>query len=202
MADATKKKHIRGGHKAFCTSLSKKFTSLLSSIRQKSKQSLKNEKIVLTEKLETLNKLDGEIVELVKEEKIDGEFNKAGNFRATIHQAIVKIDNTLKRAAEAEGQHASKNGNSHEGIAGTFSAQASKTTKLPKLTIKKFTGLAHEYQGFWDSIRTAVHENPNLSDIDRVNYLRSYLEGPPYAAINSFPSTGTNYHNAIELLQE
>ena len=95
-----------------------------------------------------MNKLDGEVVELVKEEEIDGEINKAGNFRATIHQAIVKIDNTLKRAAEAEGQHTSKNGNSHEGTAGTFSAQASKTTKLPKLTIKKFTGLAHEYQGF------------------------------------------------------
>ena len=50
--------------------------------------------------------------------------------------------------------------------------------------------------------RTAVHENPNLSDIDRFNYLRSYREGPPYAAINGFPLTGTNYHNAIELLQE
>ena len=138
----------------------------------------------MTEKLETLNKLDDEIVELVKDEEIDGEINEAGNFRATIHEAIVKIDNTLKRAAEE--QHASKNGCSHGGTAGTVSAQASKTAKPPKLTIKRFTGLAYEYQGFWESFRTAVHENPNLSDIDRFKYLRSYLEGPPYAAINVF----------------
>ena len=108
----------------------------------------------------------------------------------------------MKRVAEAEAQHASKNGNSHEGSVGTFSAQASKTTKLSKLTIKKFTGLAYESQGFGESFKTAVHEDPNLSDIDRFNYLRSYLERPPYAAINGFPLTGTNYHNAIELLQE
>ena len=108
----------------------------------------------------------------------------------------------MKRVAEAEAQHASKNGNSHEGTVGTFSAQASKTTKLSKLTIKKFTGLAYESQGFGESFKTAVHEDPNLSNIDRFNYLRSYLERPPYAAINGLPLTGTNYHNAIELLQE
>ena len=95
MADATKKKRIRGGHKVFCTSVIKEVNELVEQYSPEIEAKLKERKIVLTEKLETLNKLDDEIVELVKDEEIEGEINEAGNFRATIQKAIIKIDNTL-----------------------------------------------------------------------------------------------------------
>ena len=56
---------------------------------------LKQLKIVLTEKLETLTKLDDEILELIKEEEIEDEIAESGDFRASIHEAIIKIDNAF-----------------------------------------------------------------------------------------------------------
>ena len=91
MADATKKKRICGGQKAFCTSVIKEVNELVEQYSPEIEAKLKERKLVLTEKLETLNKLDDEIVERVKDEEIDGEINEAGNFRATIHEALLKL---------------------------------------------------------------------------------------------------------------
>ena len=73
------------------------------------------------------------------------------------------------------------------------------TTKLPKLTIKPFAGNAYNWQTFWDLFRTSIHENKNLNNVNRFNYLHNYLEGPAFAAINGFSLTEANYHIAIEL---
>ena len=58
MADATKKKRILGGHKALCTSVIKEVNKLVEQYSPEIEAKLKERKIVLTEKLETLNKLD------------------------------------------------------------------------------------------------------------------------------------------------
>ena len=97
MAEVGKKKKIRGGHKG---SLNKKISEVngLASeenITEEIGITLKQLKIVLTEKLETLTKLDEEILELIKEEEIEDETAESGDFRASIHQAIIKIDNAF-----------------------------------------------------------------------------------------------------------
>ena len=47
--------------------------------------------------------------------------------------------------------------------------------KLPKLTIKKFNGDLTRWVPFWDAFQSAIHNNRSLTDIDRFNYLKSYL---------------------------
>ena len=48
--------------------------------------------------------------------------------------------------------------------------------KLPKLTLKKFNGDLTKWITFWDTFESSVHNNPELTSIDKFNYLHSLLE--------------------------
>ena len=43
--------------------------------------------------------------------------------------------------------------------------------RLPKLEVRKFNGRLQEWQGFWDSFSSAVHENQSLSKVDMFSYI-------------------------------
>lgn len=59
-----------------------------------------------------------------------------------------------------------------------------------------------EHQAFWDSFEVAIHTNESLNDIKKLNYLRTYLEGPTAAAIAGLALTKENYTTAVELLHD
>ena len=64
--------------------------------------------------------------------------------------------------------------------------------KLPKLTLKKFNGDLTNWATFWDAFESAIHENPNLSGIDKFNYLSSLLERPASDAITGLELMAAN----------
>ena len=66
-------------------------------------------------------------------------------------------------------------------------------TKLPKLTRPKFKGEVTRFHSFWDSYTSAIHNNPDISAIDKFNYLRALLEGPAARAIQGLALSATNY---------
>ena len=72
--------------------------------------------------------------------------------------------------------------------------------KLPKLVLNKFKGNVTQWASFWDSYKTAVHENPVLSTIDKFNYLNSLLEGVAARSIQGLSLTSDNYSSAVEIL--
>ena len=74
--------------------------------------------------------------------------------------------------------------------------------KLPKLVLPKFCGDVTTWMGFWDSYKSAVHDNVNLSKIDKFNYLRSLLEGAASRAIQGLALSSDNYDSAVEILQQ
>ena len=73
--------------------------------------------------------------------------------------------------------------------------------KLPKLTIKKFGGDMTKWVSFWDSFESAVDHNPTLTDIDKFNYLKSYLDSTAADAIAGLTLTAANYAEAIATLK-
>jgi len=73
--------------------------------------------------------------------------------------------------------------------------------KLPKLILPKFRGDIMQWQSFWNSFNSAIHINPQLSQIDKFNHLHSLLEGQAARAIQGLTRTDVNYNSAIELLQ-
>ena len=76
------------------------------------------------------------------------------------------------------------------------------TVKLPKLFIKPVSGDPLEWLTFWDSFKSSVHENTEISDIDKMNYLRGYLSGEAVKAIAGLPLCNANYDKAVELLKQ
>ena len=77
--------------------------------------------------------------------------------------------------------------------------KGSSVVNLPKFEISKFSGdLA---QSFYDSFDTAVCQSTSLSDIEKLNYFRCYLERDALQSIAGFSLTNGNYEEALELLK-
>ena len=96
-----KKRKIRGGHKGYVTTTLEKVKALLDEFEPPLANQLRTYRIVLTEKLNVLGALDDEILALITEEHIEDEIKGTGNFRESIHQMMVEIDETLN-AVELE----------------------------------------------------------------------------------------------------
>ena len=75
-------------------------------------------------------------------------------------------------------------------------------SRLPKLTIKKFSGQPSSWQEFWDNFSSSIHENSGLNDIDRFVHLRSLVEGTAYDTIAGLALTAANYKVAVDLLKQ
>lgn len=55
---------------------------------------------------------------------------------------------------------------------------------------------------FWDSYKSAVHSNDELSDVDKFNYLKSLLERTAYEAIAGLTLSSANYAEAVDILEK
>ncbi|XP_053378517.1 uncharacterized protein LOC123533242 [Mercenaria mercenaria] len=85
---------------------------------------------------------------------------------------------------------------------GTSFANSLQYQRLPKLTLTVFSGNIIEWQSFWDAYESTVHLNPNLSEVQKFNYLKNQLEGSAAQTIHGFALTNANYIQAINLLKE
>ncbi|KAF0154889.1 MAG: Pao retrotransposon peptidase domain-containing protein [Ignavibacteria bacterium] len=79
---------------------------------------------------------------------------------------------------------------------------ANKSIKLPKLDFPKFSGNILKWKEFWDCFYGAIDQNTSLSEADKLNYLKTKLEGDGLAAISGLELTGDNYPVAVDLLKE
>ncbi|KAK2546895.1 hypothetical protein P5673_033374 [Acropora cervicornis] len=198
-----KKKKIRGGHKGYVTITLEKVQALLDDFELSVANEVKTYRIVLTEKLNILSALDEEILTLITEEHIGDEIRETGIFRESIHEMIVRIDETLNAVEVENSGHADKSISHYPSNSNSFTeGLGAGRAKLPKITLKKFYGDPISFTPFWDSFKSAVDDNPSLSDIDKFNYLRSLLEGSAAGAIRGLPLTAENYVAAKDILKK
>ena len=74
--------------------------------------------------------------------------------------------------------------------------------KLPKITLKSFSGNPLEWLSFWDSFQASVDKNSDISGVDKMNYLCGLLKGEAARVIQGLPLSARNYKRAINLLKE
>ena len=74
--------------------------------------------------------------------------------------------------------------------------------KLPKLEATIFSGDATHWKSFIEFFEAAVHQNEQLSDVEKYTYLKSYLRGVAAEAIEGLPVTSENYHHARDVLEK
>ena len=74
--------------------------------------------------------------------------------------------------------------------------------KLPKINLRPFSVDPVNFQPFFDSFKSAIDDNKKLSGVDKMNYLRSLLNGAAAAAIQGLPLTSENYEAAKVILNK
>ncbi|XP_077996706.1 uncharacterized protein LOC144450013 [Glandiceps talaboti] len=79
--------------------------------------------------------------------------------------------------------------------------QAKNFVNLPKLTLPTFSGDLLKWVSFKDEF-ASVHENPNLDNIHKFQYLRSQLRGEAARAIEGISLNNANYGHAMTILEE
>lgn len=73
--------------------------------------------------------------------------------------------------------------------------------KLPELKLIKFNGDVKNFTSFRDVFDALVHNNQQLSNIEKFSHLLASLEGPPKNLVQCYPLTSTNYVVAYNALQ-
>ena len=73
--------------------------------------------------------------------------------------------------------------------------------RLPKINLVKFRGDITHFNSFWQSFECTIHSNESLSEVHKLSYLMTLLEGPAYNVVAGLDLTVENYKHAIESLK-
>ena len=198
-----KKKQIRAGHKASATRMLTNVNELLSTLEPgptTDTSKLTQLKLSLQEKLETLRQPDSEILDLTEEDHLVDEIEQADIFKEEIYTAITKIEKLV--SLTSSNPHVASSHTREPSAIPPSPRDSIHRAKLPKLTLKSFNGDIKVWISFWDSYNSAIHQNPDLSDIDKFNYLKSLLEKSAADAIAGLALTAANYDEAILILKK
>ena len=73
--------------------------------------------------------------------------------------------------------------------------------KLPTIDLPVFSGNYEQWLNFYDTFNSLIHNNRNLSNIEKYYYLRAALKGESSQIIASLEATNENYEEAWSLLR-
>ncbi|XP_043505313.1 uncharacterized protein LOC122526170 [Polistes fuscatus] len=74
-------------------------------------------------------------------------------------------------------------------------------TELPKMSLPKFSGREEDWENFFDSFTSMVHDVPGINDATKLRYLKSCLEGEAAVWIRNVSTRNSNYASTWEALQ-
>ncbi|XP_017461913.1 PREDICTED: uncharacterized protein LOC108355259, partial [Rhagoletis zephyria] len=74
--------------------------------------------------------------------------------------------------------------------------------RLPELKLPVFSGNYTEYTSFFSMFSTIIGRDPDLTDVERLQHLRSSLKGAALDTIRSLEISSANYTVALELLEK
>lgn len=77
-----------------------------------------------------------------------------------------------------------------------------KPPKLEPISIPKFNGRFKEWTAFKNLFQNMIHNNKSLSDVEKLQYLRNYVEDEPLRMINHLQITSDNYNIAFQLITQ
>lgn len=188
-------KAIRAAHRGVCTKLERETHDLLQEERSNETSSrLEVISCLLDTKQKTLSDIDSEIVSLCDLADISKEIEESEAIIARIIECKKKINDSKSTASSEQ-----------PSIQGDL-AQATATNvvkpKLPRITLPKFRGNVTQWISFWDSFKSAVHDNKSITTIDKFHILIGQLEGVAARSIQGLAITNDNYTAAVELLHE
>ena len=156
---------------------------------------------LLEAKLKTLEEIDQEVLSLCNVDEIPREIEESEEYLEKVSSCQKRINDISQQNGEPQETNppAELIQTLPRAIAPSVPTNQIKE-KLPKLVLPKFRGDITTWMGFWNSFKSAVHDNASLSKIDKFNYLRSLLEGAASRAIQGLALS--SYDSAVEILEQ
>ena len=147
---------------------------------------------VAEQKYSKVQELNAEAELIIEEEDLD-QFSEEGM------NIEIELKTNISRLRKFISEHSNK---PTKGEANTLPTSTKSNVKLPRLEIVKFNGEYTKWQTFYDSFQAAVDNNNTLSNVEKFNYLRSYLANDAYNCVAGLSLTNENYVQALNLLKE
>ena len=160
---------------------------------------------LLEAKLKALEDIDQDILSLCNVDEIPQEIEESERYVEKVITCQKKISNVSQPTAGDMQEPPDPLAGLIQVLPGGVSLSVPTSqvkAKLPKLVLPKFRGEVTTWMGFWYSYKSAVHDNVNLSKIDKFNYLRSLLEGAASQAIQGLALSSDNYDSVVEILEQ
>ena len=182
----------RAGHKSHATKLVKEAENLIKTPKPENAVRMRVICSSLAEKLETIESLDNQMIDaLLDGDEIEKTVVDGCEYRLVVQEVMMGITAALDKMLISE----------NDDRLSTRSSEKPQNAKLPKLIIEPFSGEILQFQEFWESYNSAVHENDDLDKVTKFNYLRSLLKSQASSVISGLSLTVDNYDEAISLLK-
>ena len=193
--DLAKKKRIGAGHRGVVTRRVAEAERLLGGDSSDPEQ-VSRLITILEEKLLSLRKLDGEILELMeREEDIVTEIEEADAHNQGIHDLLLRMQ---KVSVATSGSVSGSTRDPGTGASGSSTRQA----RLPELILPPFNGDIANWLSFWELYDAVVHSNSELTDVQKFSYLKSLVEGVAKEAIEGLSLSADSYREAVYILNK
>lgn len=172
---------VIAGHKSHCTKVLEQIEEHLRE-RELDFHQLKIWKAQLERKVTTLRDLYDKRVSEAEGKEVDDLICEQAEYEDRLQSAIIKIKERLEKHQPKDSQP--------------------NKVKLPTVRLPEFEGEAVEWDSFWDQFDSNIHSRSDLTEVDKLSYLKGQLKGNAKKLISGFPSEAVSYNAAVKLLRE
>ena len=148
----------------------------------------------LKSKLEHIRNIEEQNIDLLDANELEQAIQESTVFEISANEVILRVENFINK-------NITRNCTDVESVKSSNTSTSHSSVKLPKLHINKFHEDILNWSAFYDSFVAAVH-NSNISNVEKFNYLRGYLEGQALKTIEGLTLTHENYEKALALLEQ
>ncbi|XP_071580875.1 uncharacterized protein [Temnothorax nylanderi] len=152
----------------------------------------------LTELYQNFEELNDELVVLEPDEGHQDEFT---HLEERFYSLAGKIENILDAAKNTNSVAGGSNDETRNDNIGTVVSVKKRRIKLPEAPLPTFDGKYENWLSFKNAFRNMISSQTDLSDVDKLHYLKSALIDEATNKIRIFAIDGINYANAWELLE-
>ena len=134
---------------------------------------------------------DDEILDTLVESAEDEEIDKKSE-KTNVSRKDRMYDFGHKEAALRPASEKLARSNLSESLNSLSSRNGVKkvVVNLTKFNLRPFSGKIHGWQEFWDGFNSAIHQNENLANVDKLNYLKGYLVDKAKSCDRRHPNNG------------
>ena len=146
----------------------------------------------------SIDKLNEDIVNVIEEDRIDEEIQRSSEFD-------IKIDTEISSMGSYVGGDANSSSDDEQRqnrLSNSTPVERRNKVNLPKLVVKMFYGDPIYWPEFIVTFTVAIHENTDLTDVERFTYLKSYVSGEAERCMEGLTLTSINYEHALNILKE